>query len=275
MSEVILTFKGGVEVPLEVDCITPDLFQIKVHAEIEHLPIYHGNQRMALADFFEVKGERSDRIRIVGDLSKVRRIGQGMTTGRIGIQGSAGMNVGAGMAGGEILVEGDVDDWAGAEMRGGFLWIKGNAGNRAGSAYRGSKYGMRSGTILIEGGAGHEVGGYMRRGCIAVLGDVEDFAGARMVAGSLFLFGRTGVRTGGGMKRGSIVCFQEPALLPTFQYNCTYAPVFPQIFLRSLQRKGFPVKDEWLRGQFRRYNGDLSELGKGEILVWQGEGGNP
>jgi formylmethanofuran dehydrogenase subunit C len=272
MEEIVLTFKGtrGSKIPLEADPITPDVLELKFRPEIERLPLHHGNEQVLLGDFFTVKGERSNQIRVQGDLSLVKNIGAGMQAGRIVVEGNVGMHVGARMSGGEIEIHGNADDWAGAEMTGGLLWIKGNVGNRAGSAYRGSKYGMRGGVILIEGSGGHEVGGYMRRGLIVVRGDVEDHTGARMVAGSIFVLGRLGARTGGGMKRGSIVCFHTPDMLPTFRLTSTYTPLFIPIFLRSLQARGFSVSEVQRARHFTRYCGDMAELGKGEILVCQG-----
>ncbi|MFQ5693198.1 MAG: formylmethanofuran dehydrogenase subunit C [Nitrospinota bacterium] len=272
MDEIILTFKGTGKstVPLEADPINPDLLQLKFRPEIERLPLHHGNEQVLLGDFFSVEGERSNQIRLRGDLSPVKNIGVGMQGGRIVIEGNVGMHVGARMEGGEIEVHGNADDWAGAEMTGGLLGIKGNAGNRAGSAYRGSKYGMRGGVILIGGSAGHEVGGYMRRGLIVVRGDVEDLTGARMVAGSIFGLGRVGQRTGGGMKRGSIVCYHSVDMLPTFRLTSTYTPTFIPIYLRALHARGFPVAEVQRARNFTRYCGDLAELGKGEILVCQG-----
>lgn len=272
LEEIVLTFKGtgGSTIPLEADPITPDLLQLKLRPEIERLPLHHGNEQVLLGDFFTVKGERSNQIRVEGDVSLVKNIGIGMQDGRVVIEGSVGMHVGSRMSGGEIEVHGDAGDWAGAEMTGGLLWIKGNVGNRAGSAYRGSKYGMRGGVLLIEGSAGHEVGGYMRRGLIVVRGDVQDHTGARMVAGSIFVLGRLGERTGGGMKRGSIVCFHTPDMLPTFRLTATYTPLFIPIFLRSLEARGFSVSEVQRAKHFTRYCGDMAELGKGEILVCQG-----
>ncbi len=270
--EIVLTFKGTEDstIPLEADPINPDILQLKFRPEIEQLPLYHGNEQVRLGDFFTVKGERSNQIRVQGDLSRVKNIGVGMQGGRIVIEGNVGMHVGARMTGGEIEIHGNAGDWAGAEMTGGLLWIKGNVGNRAGSAYRGSKYGMRGGVILVEGSGEHEVGGYMRRGLIVVRGDVEDHTGARMVAGSIFVLGRAGARTGGGMKRGSIVCFHTPDILPTFRLTSTYTPLFIPIFLRSLHARGFPVSEVQRARHFIRYCGDMAELGKGEILVCQG-----
>jgi len=99
---------------------------------------------------------------------------------------------------------------------------------------------MRGGVILIDGKAGDELGATMRRGLIAVGGAVGDFAGVNLLAGSIFLFGSAGLRSGAGMKRGSLVCF-GPALqlLPTFSYDCEYAPVFVRIYLKQLQAWNF------------------------------------
>jgi formylmethanofuran dehydrogenase subunit C len=138
MEEIVLKFKGtgGSTIPLEADPINPDLLQLKFRPEIEQLPLYHGNEQVLLGDFFTVKGERSNQIRVQGDLSLVKNIGVGMQSGRVVIEGNVGMHVGARMTGGEIEVHGNAGDWAGAEMTGGLLWIKGDVGNRAGSGTR-------------------------------------------------------------------------------------------------------------------------------------------
>ena len=269
MAEIILTYRGvgGSTIPLEADPIVPALFRDKERKEIERLPLHHGNGTVPLGELFSIRGERSDALRVEGDLARVKGLGAEMVGGSMVIEGSAGMHVGARMTGGTIEVRGDADDWAGAEMTGGLLRIRGRAGNRAGSAYRGSKYGMRGGVILIEGDAGHEIGGYMRRGLIAVRGETKDHAGARMAAGSIFLFGKAGIRTGGGMHRGTIVCHHPIELLPTFRRASTYAPDFLAIYYRRLRALGFPIDDVEEVPRFDRYFGDLAETGKGEIFV--------
>ena len=282
MEEIILTLKESLTIPLEADSIRPDLLAEKSRREIEALPLYHGNRERKLGDLFEVEGERSDQIRIVGDLSRVKRIGYGMTKGRIVIEGDVGMHLGAAMRGGEIVVKGNTADWLGAEMKGGFIRVEGNAGNFAGAAYHGSKRGMNRGTIIIEGNAGNEVGERMRRGLIVILGDAGDFLGARMIAGSIIVFGRAGECPGAEMRRGTIILLgegrsgqsgalplQPPRLLPTFRYDCTYNPTFLRLYLRALRRYGIEVRDEYITGRYRRYNGDIAELGKGEILVYE------
>jgi formylmethanofuran dehydrogenase subunit C len=110
----------------------------------------------------------------------------------------------------------------------------------------------------------------MRRGLIAVQGDAGEFAGVRMIAGSIFVLGRLGGRAGARMKRGTIVALgaTEVKLLPTFRYQCTYRPSYLPIYLRRLRDYDLAVKSEHIEGQFRRYSGDITELGKGEILIY-------
>lgn len=265
---LLLRYHGTTTIPVEAECITPDVLAGKAAAEIAALPVQHGNAQVPLGEFFTVSGDAStSEIVVEGDCSRVKWLGAGMTRGRLTIQGHAGMHVGAEMSGGELVVHGNVCDWVGAEMRGGRIHVHGNAGHLAGAGYRGSRHGMRGGVLLIDGKAGNEVGSNMRRGLIAVGGDTGDFPGVSLIAGSVFLFGQPGVRLGAGMKRGSIVvCGGHPALLPTFRYACTYRPAFLPLYLRQLRDWGFAVRDEFLTGMYRRYSGDLVALGKGEIL---------
>jgi formylmethanofuran dehydrogenase subunit C len=265
-----LTLQVQPTAPLEADVITPDRLMEKTAAEIAALPVTHGNEQARLGDFFAVEGDGTAEIVVEGDLSRVKHVGTGMTQGSITIHGNAGMHLGASMRGGAIVVHGNAGDWAGAEMRGGRIHIHGNAGHGLGGAYRGSRRGMNRGLILVEGNAGNEVGAIMRRGVIAVLGDVGDFAGAFMLAGTIIVGGQLGARAGAGMKRGTIVAFHPPELLPTFRYDCAYQPDFMRLVLRRVCAQGVRIGDEYVQGCYRRYSGDFTELGKGEILVWAG-----
>lgn len=257
-------------VPLEADVITPDRFIGKSKTEIAALPVQYGNQKVALGEFFAVEGDGAEEIEVTGDLARVKLIGAGMTQGRITIRGDVGMHLGAGMRGGQIEVYGDAGDWAGAEMQGGQIRIHGNAGHGLGGAYRGSPKGMNRGLIVVDGSAGNEVGSAMRRGLIVVRGDTGDFAGSFMIAGTILVFGRLGARAGAGLKRGTIVTWQPAKLLPSFRYSCTYRPTFLGLILRDLANQGVDLPTGHADGRYRRYCGDLTALGKGEILVWEG-----
>ena len=155
MAEIKLVPKGKIGITVEAEVIRPDAFAKLSKEEIERLQVWQGPRELPLSEFFEVDvraGEAPEDTKIVidGDVSRVKRIGQGMKSGRIEILGSAGMHLGAEMAGGSILVQGDADSWAGMEMKGGLLQIEGNAGDHVGSAYRGSWRGMTGGQIRIE-----------------------------------------------------------------------------------------------------------------------------
>lgn len=266
---ITLKLKEQLTTPLETEVISPDQFSGKTTAEIASLPVVYGNQNAQLCDFFTISGEDGDgEIHVEGDLERVKGIGTEMSQGRITIDGSTGMHLGAKMKGGDIIVHGNSGDWTGAEMHGGFIHVKGNAGHGLGGAYRGSPRGMNRGVILVDGDAGNEAGAIMRRGLIAVQGNVGDFAGAFMIAGTLVVFGHLGSRPGAGIKRGSIVTFHPPELLPSFQYDCLYQPAFMRLILQELRDRGAQVREEFITGQYHRYSGDFTALGKGEILVY-------
>jgi len=115
----------------------------------------------------------------------------------------------------------------------------------------------------------------MRRGLIAVGGDVGDFAGVNAVAGTIVVLGHIGWRAGAGMKRASIVAMHPADLLPTFTYDCTYAPLFLGLYLRHLRSLGLAVPDATLAGLYQRWSGDAVELNRGEILLYQAPPGAP
>jgi len=263
-----LTLKSRPEAPLEAGVIAPERFAGKSASEIAAMPVSCGNEVACLGDFFQVNGAGSLEITLEGELDRVKNIADGMTQGNVTVHGNAGMHLGSGMHGGEINIYGNAGDWAGAEMKGGKIHIRGNAGHGLGGAYRGSRRGMNRGTIIVEGNAGNETGAAMRRGLIVVTGNVGDFAGAFMIAGTIIIFGKPGIRAGAGLLRGTIVTFRQPELLPTFRYDCSYAPDFLKLMLQNLSSHGLPISEEYITGCYRRYSGDFNRLGKGEILLY-------
>ena len=278
MSTTILRLKESVTLPVEAESISPDRFAGLCQEDVSTLPILYGRRQLTIGDLFAVEGGEAGEIIVEGDLRHVKHIGQGMSQGRITVHGDTGMHLGAEMRGGEIIVHGNVDAWAGAQMSGGVIRVYGNAGPMLGAAYAGETRGMRGGVIIVEGDAGPRAGERMRRGLVIVQGNLGEFAGVRMIAGSLFVFGTLGARAGAGMKRGTIVALgggavgdrpqQQDGLLPTFRYNCAYRPTFLRYYLRRLHEWGLPVTPEQVEGIFRRYTGDITTLGKGEILVY-------
>ncbi|MGL4549756.1 MAG: formylmethanofuran dehydrogenase subunit C [Gemmataceae bacterium] len=264
MTRTILTLKQRPAVPLEAEVLTPDVVAGLSHADVCALPLFLGKRQVRADDFFDIDGDGTDDLELRGDCGRVKWVGRAMSRGRVTLTGNAGMHLGAYMKGGAIHVGGDASDWVGAEMSGGLIHVRGSAGGQIGSAYRGSMRGMKGGTILIEGSAGMEIGMRMRRGLIAVKGLVRDFAGLQMKGGTIVLMSGAEIRTGAWMQRGTIISLKPLKLLPTFSAGCDYDPTFVRLYAKSLATHGFglPV------GGYRRYTGDTSVPGKGELLVW-------
>lgn len=266
---IVLRLRRPPTVPLEAEVLSPDVFVDKSHAELCALTVFHGKRRLPLSEFFDVEGERSNELILQGDLNKVRWIGRAMTQGSVTVHGAVGMHLGAYMRGGRIEVHGNAGDWIGAEMNGGFIHVHGNAGGQIGAAYRGSLGGMKEGTILIDGSAGLEVGMRMRRGTIVLGGPAKDFTGLQMKGGTIVLLRGAEIRTGAWMNRGTIISLAPLKLMPTFAQAADYNPTFLNVLARHVRQFGIQLPYASSDGCYRRYAGDLSVPGKGEILVWQ------
>ncbi|WP_373652283.1 formylmethanofuran dehydrogenase subunit C [Schlesneria sp. DSM 10557] len=265
-----MTYRAQTPVPVEVEGFTPDWTRDKTLAEIEQFSIFHGNQKLPIAEMFSVAGDPGDGTIVwEGDLAGVHWIGAHMTSGSIRVHGNVGRHLGSEMRGGEITVEGNAGGWVGMQMHRGLIRIKGDAGHLVGAAYRGSLKGMTGGTILVEGNAGDEVGLGMRRGLIAIAGSAGEMLAASLIAGSVLVFGDCGQRPGAGMRRGTIGIFGKnpPQLLPSFRYAARYQPQMVPLLLRLLRSYGFPVREELMSSEYDLFHGDLLSVGRGEILI--------
>ena len=221
--------------------------------EMAERPVYLERQgRVPLGDLFDITGEPNGHIRFVGDLQNADRLGAGLSEG-------------------EVLVEGSVGREAGLSLAGGSLDIKGSAGPRAGAAPLGYKRGMTGGELIVRGSAGPEAGTAMRRGLLVIAKNAGERTGLGMIAGTVVVFGTAGRETGLWSKRGSVVALGKITPPLTYSYACTYQPIVLRLMLTRLSAKyGLSVKRKHLTGSYRRYSGDMAELGKGEILEWVG-----
>jgi len=261
MDEVTLIPVKEIDIKLEADVITPDSFAGKSAREIGLLSVWQGPKTYPLSDFFEVAGNAGSSaaetlIRIKGDAMRIKRIGEGMSAGKIEIEGSAGMHVGTGMKGGEIVVYGDADSWAGMEMLGGLLHIKGNAGDHVGCAYRGKWHGMKGGCIVIEGSARHQLGGGMDGGEILVEGNVEGFCGIRQNGGLIVVKSNALRGVGAEMAGGTIVIGGKIQ---------RFSPGFEFVSMENRVTSG----DVELIGDFKKFTGDyaINKRAKGALYV--------
>ena len=220
-------------------------------AEMARRPVATGGgTSLPLGELFEVAGGSAGRIRFEGDLTRADRLG-------------------AGLADGEVIIDGSVGDETGIGMSGGVIDVRGDAGARAGGAEGDARRGMTGGELLVRGHAGPEPGTRMRRGLLVVMGDVATRAGPGMIAGTVIVFGHAGPGPGRWSKRGSIVALGPVEIPPTYRYACTYQPAHLRLtLLRLRKRYDLTVDERYISGFFRRYSGDLADLGRGEILAW-------
>ena len=245
--------------PVEAQCLAPDVLAGKNLGEIAKLPIWQGNKKHTLSELFGIDGKTADKpedlkIHINGDVRKVRRIGTGMSAGEIIIDGDVGTHLGEEMKGGRITVGANADSWAGAMIKGGTIEIKGNVGDYVGSAYRGTVKGMNGGTIIIHGNTGNELGCFMRKGLIKVYGSTAQFAGAHMAKGTLLIMGNSNGRAGAEMTGGKIIINGKVnEILPTFTIDSVKAKV--------------KADGEEISGPFYLFVGDMTENGEGKLYV--------
>lgn len=265
---VTLTLRGAITRRLEAESITPDAFANLDEGAIARLPLWDGPQVVPLGDVFQVRGGASRCVRVAGDLALVDAVGAGMTAGELQVDGSVGRYVGTRMAGGTLHVTGDAAYGAGLEMTGGLLDIAGNAGDRLGAGRLAAARGMAGGEIIVRGNAGAEIGAAMRRGTVVVAGNAGPRVGMGMIAGNVIVFGGAGEDAGRFNKRGTIVVFGPVSVSPSYRYDCTYRPPHLAVTLVHLtSRRNLPMDGALRAARFRRYSGDMAELGRGEILV--------
>ncbi|CAN5874299.1 formylmethanofuran dehydrogenase subunit C [soil metagenome] len=246
--------------------ITPGKLAGLALADVEKLPVGHGNRLEALAEFFRIEAAVDDSLRFDGDLSRFDRIGWQMACGRVEVNGHAGHYAGGCMSGGSLTVHGSAGLLAACEMAGGSLTIDGNVDDFAASTLPGSMDGMRGGSLIVKGDAGMRFGDRMRRGTALVFGNAGDFLASRMVAGTIAIGGSAGAHAGYGMRRGSVLfAGSAPEPSSTFVPAIASADVIWQLLARDVARHGGPF--EGLAGRrIDRHLGDLAAGGKGELI---------
>ena len=266
-----LTLRTQPPARLAADTLVPERLEGLAGSRVPALMVRCGRETLAVGDLFDVSGEPGRHIALAGDLHRLDGIGAGMSRGRVLVEGPCGDHLGARMSGGEIDVRGDVGAWAGGEMSGGLLRIWGDAGARLGGSYPGVRAGMTGGEIIVSGDAGEEAGAGMRRGLVVVAGRTGSGAGLRMLAGTVIALSGIGAEAGLGNRRGSLVSGTPVELLPGYAFATRYRPPALQLQLRRARDLWLRIEEALLNGAWARWSGDGTELGRGEILIFDGE----
>jgi formylmethanofuran dehydrogenase subunit C len=253
---IILTSLRAFDVPIQAPCVTPENFTGKSVAEIAKLPVTEGVRNLTLSDLFKIEetADGTSNITINGECGKVKRVGQGMKTGEIVVNGNIGMHTGERMAGGKITVNGNSGGWTGSEMKKGTIEIHGDAGDYMASPYRGNDLGMKGGIITVDGNVGSDVGCYNQGGIIKIKGNAGRFLGFHQSDGAIYVEKDCDVRVGAMMHGGKIVIGGKMEILSSF----TIDSVKPKVKVDDTLN---------VQGPFYVFLGDLSEKGTGKIFA--------
>jgi len=255
---ITITPKRIFDVPIQAACINADVFTGKTLEAIKKLPITEGKENLILDEAFNISEDtavETPNITLIGDFSKVKRIGQGMKTGEIIINGNAGMHTGEKLAGGKIIVNGNSDGWTGSEMKKGIIEIHGDAGDYTASPFRGTGTGMKGGLITVDGNVGSNVGCYLQGGTIKIKGSAGRFLGHRMTDGTIYVEKDCASRAGPFMTGGKIIITGAVELLmPTFTID-------------SIKPKVKVDANLTVQGPFYVFLGDIAERGTGKIFA--------
>jgi formylmethanofuran dehydrogenase subunit C len=261
------TLRAEPPLRLAVDALIPERLGRLSPGEIERLPLIIGNARSAVGDWFRVGGEADAAIAIDGPCRRLDRIGGGMTSGSITVEGDAGAYLGLGLRGGTIDVAGSVAFGAATDMRGGLIRIAGSAGDGVGGALPGAAGGMSDGVVVIRGGAGAGAGARLKRGLVVVAGDVGPGCGAAMRAGTIVVGGAPGHGVGAAMQRGSILALGGARDIgPCFADCGMHDLTVWRLLAQWVGDLGLPALAARI-GPLRRFMGDGAIDGRGEILV--------
>jgi formylmethanofuran dehydrogenase subunit C len=268
MSALTFSLKYSPDQRVDMSPLVCHLLNGLALTDIAALTLQSGKRKLRVDDLFTVDGSDTQNIVIKNSMAKLDFIGKELESGSISIEGDAGAYLGFGMKSGQIKVSGNAGLYVACEMKKGYLEIAGNAGDFLGAAQPGNKMGMKGGTILVKGNVGERAGDHMRRGNILIEGNAGDYCGSRMTAGTIAVMGETGRYVGYAMHRGTLLLWKRPQLSASFNdcgaHTLAFLPILFASF-KALNSKFADASSAFNRVQ--RYAGDMSEMGRGEVLV--------
>lgn len=269
MSVLTLTLKSAPAQRIDCSPLTVDKLEGATLADIAAIELQSGRQKVRVDALFDIQGEPGGALHVANACDKLDHIGHAMRTGRITVDGDAGAYLGQFMQGGEIIVNGTTGIYTACEMQGGLIRVNGDAGDFVGGARVGYKNGMNGGTVIISGNSGDRTGDHMRRGTILIEGNAGDYCGARMVAGTIAVLGSVGSHVGYAMKRGTLLLFRQPEQGFGANFNDCGAHTLGFLPLMFASFRQFDSAFSRIEpfSRVRRFAGDISGIGMGEILV--------
>ena len=264
---ITFTLRREPDQRLDLSPLIPEKLAGKSLREIAAVELQTTRERVTVGEVFKILLGDAASLRFVGGSERFDWLGHAMSSGEIVIEGHAGAQAGRLMTGGSLTVRGNVGPFAASGLSGGHMEIAGDAGDNLGAPGIGEMQGLGGGVVIVRGNAGARAGERMRRGMLVIEGDAGDNAGARMLAGTLIVCGGTGRHPGVLMRRGTMLLGAPPAeMLPAFMDCGPQDLVFARLMARALANDSPRAAALWKR-KLRRFAGDMSQLGKGEIFI--------
>jgi formylmethanofuran dehydrogenase subunit C len=252
---------------LDLSPLVPQNLAGKTIGEIERIELGTTRIRVAAGDVFRIGEGDPGTIVIEGGGERFDRVGMGLASGSIRVEGEVGVEAGRLMSGGRLSIGGNAGPFAGSRMKGGTLTIEGGADERLGGPLSGETVGMSGGVLHVRGDAAQRAGDRLRRGVILIEGRAGAYAGSRMIAGTLAIGGEAGDLPGYLMGRGTILLGRGATLFsPTFG-DCGEHDLVAAALLANYIAEASARLAGLFRRPLRRLAGDLAALGKGEILL--------
>ena len=266
MSALVFTLREAPAQRLDLAPLVPQQLAGLSEGDIARIELQTTRERVCAADVFKIAMGDPERIVFEGGSERLDRIGCGMDSGDIRVNGDAGLQAGRLMRGGTLAIDGNAGPWAASGMKGGVLKIAGNAGDRLGGPLAGETAGMRGGIVVVGGNAGARAADKLRRGMIVVEGDAGAQAASRMIAGTLIVRGRAGPLPGYLIARGTLVLAGgSETLSPTFA-DCGVHKFETNALMAAYIKPYSPALADILHRPWRRLAGDMAVTGKGEIF---------
>jgi formylmethanofuran dehydrogenase subunit C len=252
---------------LDLSHLTPRKLSSTPLAEVLKLNVGSTKSGLSLGDVFAVSGKPGDTVRIESGSARLDFVGAELDHGTLIVEGDVGVSAGRNMRGGRLEIKGDAGNLLGSGISGGEIFVKGSAASQVGGLTAGDKFGMTGGLIVIDGHAGDRAGDRMRRGTIYIRGKCGSFAGSRMVGGTIWTELGFGADPGLLLRRGTLIGPSVERILPTFADAGRHDLVILRILSRYMSATLGSQAPKLLPTSVRKYAGDLSTLGKGEILL--------
>lgn len=236
-------------------------------SEIAGLALGDSDRAPCVGDYFKIEGNGGDTLVIETSSDRLDYIGKELATGTIIVEGDAGAYAGRKMNGGRLEIRGNAGPFLASSLQDGLVIVGRSAGDYLGAPLRGDRDGISGGTVVVNGDIGSSAGARMRRGTIIAKGRVGAAAGERMMGGTIWACTGFGTDAGIQMRRGTLIGPSVDQMRPTFVDCGLHELGILAIMGRYFKDLLGDLAPAPVKGEVRRFAGDMASLGRGEILI--------